>query len=209
MSKIFEAMCAIQKEVETIAKTEKNVQQNYSFRSIDQVYESLHGLLAKHGVFTVPEVIESQTEERTSKSGGVLISRILKIKYTFYADDGSNVFAIIQGEGMDSGDKGSNKAMSAAHKYLFLQVFSIPTSDKKDADYDSPEPDKPAKSNKITEKQRKRLFAIAKKNGVSNDELKGVISTYGYEHTDNINREDYDKICKEIDIFGEGDNGSE
>ncbi len=37
-------------------------------------------------------------------------------------------------EGMDSGDKASNKAMSAAHKYALLQVFCIPTEEPKDSE---------------------------------------------------------------------------
>jgi hypothetical protein len=35
---------------------------------------------------------------------------------------------------MDSGDKGTNKAMSAAYKYAAFQAFSIPTEADNDAD---------------------------------------------------------------------------
>ena len=38
---------------------------------------------------------------------------------------------------MDSGDKSSNKAMSAAQKYAFLQVFCIPTEEPKDTENDT------------------------------------------------------------------------
>jgi len=139
-NKICKAMCDILSEVGAIGKDEKNQIQKYSFRGIDTVYNELHGLLAKHKVFTIPEVIESKSEERQSKSGGLLIYRILRIKYTFYHEDGSSLSAVVEGEAMDSGDKACNKAMSAAHKYLFLQAFSIPTKEDKDADLDSPQP---------------------------------------------------------------------
>jgi hypothetical protein len=38
------------------------------------------------------------------------------------------------GEAMDSGDKATNKAMSAAYKYACMQAFSIPTEGDNDAD---------------------------------------------------------------------------
>jgi hypothetical protein len=38
------------------------------------------------------------------------------------------------GEAMDSGDKATNKAMSAAYKYMAMQEFCIPTEGDNDAD---------------------------------------------------------------------------
>ena len=64
----------------------------------------------------------------------------MKVKYTFYAEDGSHVSAVIQSEGMDSADKSSNKAMSAACKYALFQVFNIPTVEFVDPDATTPEP---------------------------------------------------------------------
>ena len=58
-----------------------------------------------------------------------MIYKVLKIKYTFYAEDGSNVSAVVVGEAMDSGDKVSNKCMSVAYKYACFQVLSIPTEE--------------------------------------------------------------------------------
>ena len=130
--KIWKAIPAIMADVGAIGKDRKNAGQGYNFRGIDDVYFAVQLLLAKYGVFTVPEVIDDRTEERQTKSGSSLIYRVLKIRFWFYADDGSFFTAVVIGEGMDSGDKASNKAMSVAHKYAFLQVFAIPTSDPKD-----------------------------------------------------------------------------
>lgn len=77
----------------------------------------------------MPEVLESRREERQTKGGGNLIYTVLKLKVTFYAEDGSNVSAIVQGEGMDSADKSTNKAMSAAYKYALFQLLCIPTEE--------------------------------------------------------------------------------
>ena len=43
---------------------------------------------------------------------------------------------------MDTADKATNKAMSAAYKYMAMQVFCIPTQGDNDADAHTPEPAK-------------------------------------------------------------------
>lgn len=100
-------------------------------------------LLAKHHVFVVPEVLDQQRQERTTGKGSSLLYSLLRMRYTFYAEDGSSVSAVVIGEGMDSGDKASNKAMSVAMKYAMFQVFCIPTEEMQDPDAETPEPSKP------------------------------------------------------------------
>jgi len=126
---VFQAIPRIMLEMEPIAKAKRNTTQNFNFRGIDDIYNNLQGLMAKYGVFSVPVVLESSTEERTTKNGGLNLFRILKIQYDFYGSDGSKFSAIVQGEGADMGDKASNKAMAIAHKYALMQVFAIPTED--------------------------------------------------------------------------------
>jgi hypothetical protein len=140
-AKIYTAIPAIMGEIGHIAKDKKNQQQGFMFRGIDQVMNTMKPLLAKHGVFIVPEVVDTQRSERTTKSGGNLIYTIHKIKYHFVASDGSEVCATVVGEGMDSADKSSNKAMAVAFKYACFQVFCIPTEEmaKDDPDGYSPE----------------------------------------------------------------------
>jgi hypothetical protein len=56
------------------------------------------------------------------------------------ASDGSKHTVKTYGEAMDSGDKATNKAMSAAYKYAAFQAFCIPTEGDNDADATTPEP---------------------------------------------------------------------
>lgn len=126
-------------DMKAIGKDSDNRQQGFKFRSIDACYNELHDRLAEHGVFTVPEVLSSVRSEKPTKSGGMMTYTVAQIKYRFYADDGSHFETIIIGEGSDSGDKSSNKAMAIAHKYALLQVFCIPTVDTKDPDEESHE----------------------------------------------------------------------
>ena len=104
------------------------------FRGIDAVMNALAPALQKYKLFIVPEVLEQTREERVNSKGTVLIYSICKIRYRFYAEDGSFIESVVIGEGMDTGDKATNKAMSIAFKYACFQVFCIPTEEMVDPD---------------------------------------------------------------------------
>lgn len=143
---IYESITAIMQEIPAIGKEKKNQQQGFKYRGIDDVMNALQPILAKHKVFVVPEVLEQTREERVTGKGTTLLYSLMKIKYTFYAEDGTSIYAVVIGEGMDSGDKASNKAMAIALKYAFFQVFCIPTEEMKDPDAETPEASTPKKS---------------------------------------------------------------
>lgn len=128
---IYESIAAVQEQVDFIGK-EKTVQSGggYCYRGVDQVLNTLHPLFAKNKVFAVPEVMEILVREwRKTSKGGDMIYQVLRVKYTFYAEDGTSISAIVFGEAMDSGDKVSNKCMSVAYKYACFQILSIPTEE--------------------------------------------------------------------------------
>lgn len=142
-AKIYDAMACILFDVEGIKKEKKNQQQGFMFRGIDDMYNCLHDLFAKHKVFISSEVLDTKREERTTKSGGNLIYTVLTIKFSFYTTDGSFVSSTLIGEAMDSADKSCNKAMSVALKYALMQTFLIPTEELKDPDAETPPPSSP------------------------------------------------------------------
>lgn len=152
---IYESVAAVQSDVDFISK-DKQVQSGgtYKYRGVDQVLNTLHPLFAKHKVFAVPEVLEIlERETRTTQKGGSVLYQVLKVKYTFYAEDGTSVSATVVGEAMDSGDKVSNKCMSVAYKYACFQILSIPTEENTVDPDDTNEPLKPPK-NKPKEEQK-------------------------------------------------------
>src|SRR6185503_10469292 len=118
-----------------IAKDRKNVQQGYAFRGIDDVYNALASVLATHGLVILPVVEERAVVERQSAKGGALFYVTVRVRFTLVAAaDGSRHDCVMYGEAMDSGDKATNKAMSAAFKYMAMEVFCIPTEGDNDAD---------------------------------------------------------------------------
>lgn len=128
---IYESITAIQADIDFIGK-DKVTQSGsrYKYRGVDQVLNTLHPLFAKHKVFAVPEVLEILNREwRTTTNGGTVVYQTAKVRYTFYAEDGTNVSAVVIGEAMDSSDKASNKCMSVAYKYACFQMLSIPTEE--------------------------------------------------------------------------------
>lgn len=139
---VYGAIAAVQAALakQGIAKARKNQQQGYDFRGIDDVYAAIAPLLAEHGLCIIPRVLSRTCTERQTQRGGALFYTCCDVEYTVAAvKDGSTVTARIMGEAMDSGDKSTNKAMSAAYKYLALQLFCIPTEGDNDADASSHE----------------------------------------------------------------------
>lgn len=163
IGKIYSAIPAIMAEIGSIGKDRKNAQQGYAYRGIEDFYNVIQPLMVKHHVFSVPEILSKEREERTSSKGSVLIYTTMTVKYTFFAEDGSFVTATVSGEGMDSGDKSANKALSVAHKYALAQIFAVPTADMTDPEVDSHEvkarPELPAQSPQETEFLRDDLLA--------------------------------------------------
>lgn len=136
---IYKAITEVMSDIGAVGKKQKNQQQGFMFRGIDAVMNAINPAFIKHKVFVVPEILEQSREERQTSRGGNLIYSICKIKYTFFTTDGSSIEATVIGEGMDSGDKATNKAMSIAFKYACFQVFCIPTEEMKDPDEETHE----------------------------------------------------------------------
>jgi len=140
--KVYKAINEVQAELAKsgITKDGVNTQgQGYKFRGIDAVYNALSPALAKYGLVVVPRVISREQVERIAKSGGALFYTTLLVEFDFVsAEDGSKHTASAYGEAMDSGDKSTNKAMSAAFKYAMFQTFCIPT-EAQDADSETHE----------------------------------------------------------------------
>lgn len=136
--KVYQAINAVQKALAKcgISKDRKNSQgTGYMFRGIDDVYNVVSPLLAENGLCILPRVLSRQCEERQSKNGGALFYVTVEVEFDFVSsEDASKHTVKTFGEAMDSGDKATNKAMSAAYKYAAFQAFAIPTEGDNDAD---------------------------------------------------------------------------
>ena len=174
---VFVLVGEAMREIRAVGKDSVNQTQGFKYRGIDAVMNALNPVMAKLGLFFVPEVLEQTREERESvktynnkETKTLLKYSILKIRYTLYAPDGSSVSAVVIGEGMDSGDKASNKAMAVGLKYAAFQLFMIPTEEMAQDDPDKEsfnvtgvitEPKAPAKAAQVKKKDAPAQVATA------------------------------------------------
>ena len=137
---IYAKMLAIKNELGYVAKDQKNSGQGWKFRGIDQFLNAVKPLLDKHGVGMIPEVAQYAEAKFVvnEKTGKTAKNTHIVMKYTFFAEDGSTISSSMPAEGVDPGDKGTNKALSAALKYCLIQTFSVPTEDMAEADKENP-----------------------------------------------------------------------
>ena len=134
---VYAAINAVQRSLAAtgIGKDRRNELQGYKFRGIDDVYNAVSRLLADNGLCIMPRCTERAVVERTNAKGTALFYVTVRMEFDFVAAaDGSTHTVVTYGEAMDSGDKATNKAMSAAYKYALMQTFAIPTEGDNDAD---------------------------------------------------------------------------
>ena len=191
---VYKAISAVQSDLAGIgiSKDKKNTQQGYSFRGIDDVYDALAPVLAKHGLCILPRVMSREVVERQTKSGGALFYVTVGCEFDLVcAEDGSMHTVMTYGEAMDSGDKATNKAMSAAYKYAAFQTFCIPV-DTEDADavthdvksekkkvIETPPTPKPEPTLLASDTIRKQIEAKIAEAGINRDRFKEWLFSVG------------------------------
>ena len=138
---VVTALAAVIAEMPAIGKDAQasSAQGGYSYRGIEAITARVQPLLAKHGVVFAPEVIE-WTEKDITVNGKPWTDQRLKVRYTIYGPGGPQdcIQTTVVGIGRDNSDKGANKAMSQAFKYLLLQTLCI-ADPKDDGDKESHE----------------------------------------------------------------------
>jgi len=141
----------LMRDIGSVGKNRKNNHQNYNFRGIDDVLNFVGPAVAKAGLRVEVDMSEYLSDRVEWEDGGRRKFRMhvsLKLTARFTAPDGSQHVCAAYGEGQDtSGDKATNKAMSAAFKYAFFLGLVIPVEGVLDeSDNDKKQEDAPAKA---------------------------------------------------------------
>lgn len=126
---IYQALSAVMGDVQKVGKTSRNTSQNFNFRGIDAVMNTVGPALRERGVIVVPVAEDVQSETYETKSGTAMRNVLIRIRWVFYGPDGSSLEAVSYGEAADSGDKAVSKAHSVAYRTVLLQALCIPTDD--------------------------------------------------------------------------------
>lgn len=120
---VVEALAAIMSELPAIAKDQKSTQ-GYKYRGIEQITRALQPLLAKYGVVYVPHVRSCEMVSLTI-NGNPWTDTRLEVAFTIHGPGGSIEAGPVWGIGRDNSDKGANKAMTQAYKYVLMQTLCI------------------------------------------------------------------------------------
>lgn len=124
---VHQAFAAVQAEVKSIEKGDRNKDQGYKFRGIDAVLDEAGPILRKHNVFIVPKPISLTSEKYTTRSGTAMRNVTVEMGYTVWGPAGDSFDGGAYGEAADSGDKAVSKAQSVAFRTFLLQSLSVPT----------------------------------------------------------------------------------
>lgn len=188
--KVYEAIRNVMEELGKlgIGKDRENKQQGFKFRGIDDVYAALNPLLAKYSLIVLPRVVERESSERQTKSGGAMFAVVVKAEFDLVSSiDNSWRTISAYGEGMDTGDKATSKAMSVAYKYAMFEAFCIPVVGLPDADDDSPEP---AVTPLVTAKQVQELEGLIKDTDSHTGKLMAIYGASALSDLTQANYED-------------------
>lgn len=127
---VLQALANVMKDVTSIGKKDFNEFHKFNFRGIDTVLDEVAPALRDHGIVTIPELREIQSDDLTAKDGKRKRGVTLTVAYTFYGPRGDSITTVVPGEANDTEDKATNKAMSVAYRTALLQVFAIPTGER-------------------------------------------------------------------------------
>jgi hypothetical protein len=130
---VIAALALVMKELPGIGKDDRATPQQggYAYRGIEAITREVQPLFAKYGIVVTPhamleEIVDIEVNGRPWTDTRLLVS------YTVYGPGGADdrieagpILAI----GRDNSDKGANKCMTQAFKYLLLQLLCISDSD--------------------------------------------------------------------------------
>lgn len=157
---IHQALACVMDDLPAIGKDQSasQAQGGYAYRGIEQITRHVQGLFAKYGVVVIPAVQSIDIREITV-ANKPWTDTTLMVRYTLVGPDGSTLEATTVGIGRDQSDKGCNKAMTQAFKYLLLQVLCISDA-KDDADGTTVEADQRPQRNQRVDQVLAELKAL-------------------------------------------------
>jgi ERF superfamily protein len=128
------AWARVMADVQLIPKGDRREDRGgqYNFRGVDRVITAVGPALRRHGVLLMPVKVSNVTyRDQTTKAGNVMQECTLTVDWQVIGPMGDLLPVVLQsvGQANDTGDKATAKAMSIAHRVLFLTSLHIPTGD--------------------------------------------------------------------------------
>lgn len=190
---LHEKLLAIMSEIEYLKK-DSNVsygQTKYKAMSEEKVTKTVREKFIKHKIVMYPV---EQAWERVGNVSHVDV----KYRIVDTENPGDSIIIASCGDGADTQDKGSGKAMTYAYKYALLRTFAIPTGEDPDKisseQLDDEQAEEKAKNEPITQLQGKTLQGVLKGQDVTK-----FFEDYGITKLSELTKEQYARAAKEIE----------
>jgi hypothetical protein len=148
--RVFAVINQVMRDVMPVSKDKENQQQRYKFRGVDDAMSAMAGPMRTHGLFILPSITHHDAKQRGEKMTHVNIT----MTYYVYGPAGDCLLAEVPGEASDFADKATNKAQSAALKYLLFTLFMIPVDGRSIDDGDRDHPVEPTVEHRAEQAQR-------------------------------------------------------
>lgn len=139
---IYEKILAIMKDVQRLQKDDQVQYKTTSYKALseEKVTTTMRKKLEEYGIVVFP------VEQKCSRDGQITHVDV-KYRMVNVENPEDYIEIVSSGDGADTQDKGSGKAMTYAYKYMWLRTFAIPTGE---------DPDKIASSQLDDEQEQKR-----------------------------------------------------
>ena len=141
---IFQRVAAITDELGVVAKNLSVSAGKGSYKAVSErdIIDAVKPLESKYRVYSFPsdrqiiddEILEGEKSYQGNTTKTTTFFTRIKTEYTFLNIDKpeERFTTIVYSEGIDTGDKGSGKAMTYADKYALMKAYKISTGDDPD-----------------------------------------------------------------------------
>ena len=117
-----------------MSKDERNPQ-GWSYTSVMNMLDFVRPSMASRGLVLIPDVESCEWSEGQSARGTATTTCHMTVRWTLYSSDGASISFRTVGEALDTSDKATGKAMTAAQKLAVSKLVMMSTGDAtEDAD---------------------------------------------------------------------------
>lgn len=191
---IYEKMLAITAELKTVEKKLNIGEGKFAYKAVGEldVLNAVKPLEEKYKVFSFPiarEIIKDDPLEDSKKN--VLIFMRLKTTYRFINVENPNEYIDVTsyGDGVDSRDKATGKAMTYSDKYALMKAYKISTGD--DPDQEASEAVKLVK-----EKMTPEQFSIV--SNMNEAQKQWICKTYSLNSWEELDKANAENLINKI-----------
>ena len=127
---LFGKLSEVMGLVERVPKTGHNKFHGYDYATEADITSAVRSAMASRKLIMVPNVQQSEWSEVVTGAGKKERLCTLTVRFDVHdGESGESLSFVVLGQGQDSGDKATYKAMTGATKYALLKLFLIPTGD--------------------------------------------------------------------------------